>query len=636
MSNTNTTTGSVEFVDSHQPPLKDGDYTITAKLTIKSKDDDGGGQAVPSKYKIDEKFPEVPRYFSVRGPRFSLSPQDIHTVFPPPGSLGDHAHVLPHVVLTRSTLPWERHPWQAFPENLSDSDKWKRSVSWLALLVFHDEAIKASELTLQELLSDQQRADTHFPTLKIEKAQDSADKLTVIDVKKKDLVDSILPDAKQLQFLSHARQRKNDDQPASEGSAVIIANRLPKQNGTTTVHLVSMEKMYKSDGTSYFQNAADNELIRFVSLKSWQFHCLSPKHTFTELLKGLNSNTLQLPYPQKPGEVHQENTNAKKNLQLGRVPLKHQTRSGQETISWYCGPLAPGPRSLVPPAKPVRKADNLLRYDATMGMVDVSYAAAWELGRLLILQNKNASVALFNWKRCCTQERKTRDMTGLHCCPEHLPFQGEQRHFDFPSDWFRRLARLENVPFNYLVPDEKLLPQESIRFFQLDPIWIDCLIDGAFSIGSVSREECKYDCDHHRQEQLAGLEKNMPKSGFLLRSEVVAGWPDLEVDGYEKFEENNATGKMPPIIKPKSLSKNVLLCLFPKVVQAVDIHLPPAALHFGVPPQSDESVEVEVKENRVINIHKLARDLGNANNSAKFAKQMIDVVPRLRFAVHFG
>ena len=52
--------------------------------------------------------------------------------------------------------------------------------------------------------------------------------------------------------------------------------------------------------------------------------------------------------------------------------------------------------------------------------------------------------------------------------------------------WFANLAMLEGVPFNYLVPDERMLPPESIRFFHVDQDWIDALIDGAFSIGRAT------------------------------------------------------------------------------------------------------------------------------------------------------
>ena len=55
-----------------------------------------------------------------------------------------------------------------------------------------------------------------------------------------------------------------------------------------------------------------------------------------------------------------------------------------------------------------------------------------------------------------------------------------------PADiaaWLGRLLTLSGVPFGYLVPDEAMLPPESIRFFRLDEKWVRALLDGAFSLG---------------------------------------------------------------------------------------------------------------------------------------------------------
>jgi hypothetical protein len=57
---------------------------------------------------------------------------------------------------------------------------------------------------------------------------------------------------------------------------------------------------------------------------------------------------------------------------------------------------------------------------------------------------------------------------------------------DAVSAWFESLRKLEGVPFDYLVPDERMLPLESIRFFRVDNKWVGCLLDGAFSIGRVA------------------------------------------------------------------------------------------------------------------------------------------------------
>ena len=57
---------------------------------------------------------------------------------------------------------------------------------------------------------------------------------------------------------------------------------------------------------------------------------------------------------------------------------------------------------------------------------------------------------------------------------------------EVPADiaaWLGRLLTLAGVPFGYLVPDEAMLPPESIRFFRLDENWVRALLDGAFSLG---------------------------------------------------------------------------------------------------------------------------------------------------------
>jgi hypothetical protein len=92
------------------------------------------------------------------------------------------------------------------------------------------------------------------------------------------------------------------------------------------------------------------------------------------------------------------------------------------------------------------------------------------------------------------------------------------------------------------------LPQESIRFFFMDPEWIRCLHDGAFSIGRVLPSDHKRDAAHD-QNLLAAAHGTV--TGFLMRSEVVSGWPDLLVEGYdetvshENYEHDTSPPKSP-------------------------------------------------------------------------------------------
>src|ERR1700710_2779318 len=47
------------------------------------------------------------------------------------------------------------------------------------------------------------------------------------------------------------------------------------------------------------------------------------------------------------------------------------------------------------------------------------------------------------------------------------------------------LRLLRHIPISYFVPDAALLPPESIRFFHVDPTWMDRVIEGVFSAANT-------------------------------------------------------------------------------------------------------------------------------------------------------
>uniref|UniRef100_UPI001A9EC514 hypothetical protein n=1 Tax=Pseudomonas sp. 79_C TaxID=2813567 RepID=UPI001A9EC514 len=100
------------------------------------------------------------------------------------------------------------------------------------------------------------------------------------------------------------------------------------------------------------------------------------------------------------------------------------------------------------------------------------------------------------------------------------------------TQWLGSLAALKGLPFGYLVPDEAMLPAESIRFFVLDPNWSNALLEGATSIG----RSCTFDVaiDAELVARLyAAVSPATTVSGFILRSNVVSGWPGIEVRAYD-------------------------------------------------------------------------------------------------------
>lgn len=561
----------LEFVEHHQPGLASGRYLIDVTQSLAAP-----GVSEASSFRAT-------RHFEVAGERFVLKDGDVVAVFPPAGSLGDHANVLPHVVLRRSTLPWER---RAVPADATETDPErlaaKSSIPWLALLVFTDGELAATpNLTLSSLKA----AAPGWPGVTLEQGQQEGDPVAVIDVPR-ELLAKVLPSASELRWLAHVR-RPTDEQGAVAGEewTVVVANRLPAPRATSVAHLVVLEHRYRGAGsedqwTFDVAGAADGGTVRLVSLKSWRFSCLDDQQSLANLLQALVRTPAALRLP--PGTPA-----AEPYLARGYLPLPHALRRGAATVSWYHGPLVPpGAEEGLPDLFPVRAADALVRYHENTGMFDAGYAAAWELGRLLALDSDRTASALYAWRHGFARFVHA----GAHLAEPHLTSPstatGAPPLPGVVLDWMGRAALLYGIPFNYLVPDERMLPVESLRLFTVDPAWIASLLDGAFSVGRSTGAQLDNDALH--QPRIAALAARRV-SGFLMRSDVVAGWPTLVVNGYRHLftATENRDEPLPstdelPMLRMERLSSNVLLCLFAGDVNVIDVHQKPEALHFGV------------------------------------------------------
>src|SRR6476660_6712247 len=83
----------------------------------------------------------------------------------------------------------------------------------------------------------------------------------------------------------------------------------------------------------------------------------------------------------------------------------------------------------------------------------------------------------------------------------------------YMESFLAHLRLLIGVPFEYLVPDPRLLPDESIRFFYLDRSWADRLVDGAITVGKIgSREQA------HHQAIGAAVSRTLDVSERMVRT----------------------------------------------------------------------------------------------------------------------
>lgn len=429
---------NVIFVDRTDPILEAGDYAITITQTIAATP-----TAPAPSNAISDAFTNT-RTFTVRGERFALDPGEVVAVFPPENNTGEYFNVLPHVVFERKTLPWERASDRA------------TAATWLALLLFEaDEAPRLQQARVGDLqrdpfFSDATRAvkqpstlkdattvsygdaDPSFTLDKLESGEHAWDSCQVIDVPVP-LFLQIAPSVADLAFLAHVRRAPGDRSCDSNGStadrAVVVGNRLPQKDSSCVVHLVSLEGLAaylpafaNNDPGKYvlpsirMANAAtDAKAIRLISLKSWSFTSKDGPGTFSGYLGSVDIKppTLQRKTIAVPGADSGAQSTVAAAFALGYTAIDHHTRLGDQTVSWYRGPLLPYETSptIVPPpgtgddSGPVITAsDQAVRYDPENGLMDVSYAVAWETGRLLALASKAFSISLYNWKRAAAQK----------------------------------------------------------------------------------------------------------------------------------------------------------------------------------------------------------------------------------------
>jgi hypothetical protein len=127
--------------------------------------------------------------------------------------------------------------------------------------------------------------------------------------------------------------------------------------------------------------------VSLVVLYSWRFEVIGPG-TFRDLMQGLDVGMFGT--VKDPGHPPLTDT--------GHLRLTLDDRAGVEETAWYRGPL--GPFQLTrDPLGPYHSADQCRRATPETGAEDVSYACAFEVGRLLAAADPRLAQDLMRWRR---------------------------------------------------------------------------------------------------------------------------------------------------------------------------------------------------------------------------------------------
>jgi len=362
------------------------------------------------------------RYFTVDGPRFTLSPDEVAGVLPPRNGSGAFSELLPQIVLHRRTLPWERSLGApassgALPA-AGDPPPLAGDAPWLALLTLVEgEHTLLESIPLEQILPADALARLGAPAGVV---------CDAVEVPA-DVLGGILPSREELALLAHVR-RVNVLDRASAGSdpdgwfAVVMSNRLPPPGKKCHVYLVSVEgrtdlvaaapppavegvvpgrpsrvlDAVALEGLSQAPRAGLFDVSatlpparpRLVVLHHWGFDAVAGGGTFRERMQALDVGLFgDLPADGGPPATD-----------TGHVALDLHDRAGAVEAVWYRGPLCAQPLTR-DPLGPYHSADQARRISPETGAEDITYAAAFEAGRLIGAADGRLAQDLARWRR---------------------------------------------------------------------------------------------------------------------------------------------------------------------------------------------------------------------------------------------
>lgn len=467
--------GEMILYDYIRPPLLDGEYRmhLAAEVTMK-----GNAQPLDSR----------DAFFNVEGPRFALSPSEVSGVFPPRNGHGAFSSALPHMALGRRTLPWERALGDAYTAGPDQAP-----YPWLALVVFQEgeceikpnqplrdgiprdvfqrlgspgdircDFVEADRQLLTDILPMPQELQllTHVRQVNVDDrelaAGDSDGFFAVVMANRipraggKHLAclvsveerTDLLPTSDLVEFDGGLVFERGDVEALSPGfsavpstavSTSILADDADRvgdleRRGMATTAFAGSEttsavfapagsQLRVRDRVGAAGSALVRRKARLVLLHSWTFTC-EGDGTFRQLLQHIDVGMMGDVAPDSGLDV----------TDTRHMKVDVTDRLGAPERAWYRGPLVPQPltREAV---GPYHSADQARRLVPDTGAEDVSYACAFEVGRLLAAADARLAQELMRWRRGAYSQSARSDVIArvatrlrlVAALDEHVP-----------------------------------------------------------------------------------------------------------------------------------------------------------------------------------------------------------------------
>ena len=375
--------GQIQVYSFNAPGLEPSTYTIQVdqQVIATSSEEPSESQSVQA---------DISHTFQVLGPDTSLplDPSVIHSTFPSPG-ISAQSYILPQITFNDPSFPWR----QEVPLASNDDDAMR--TPWLIVVAFEQ-----SEVTF------------------IPRTVTTPDSIVI----GKDLLYALFSDdgktlsVERYKYLAHARS-VNATYMTGLGAvdngafSVVISHRTgpffdstqPAASKPCVVHVIPISW---PKGTT-LDSLVKNNQATLTSLYHWAYDCVPPKAiNLKHVLKVVGNNSGVFGPSEEivksAGTDIPDSTLAeciRGRMRDGYTLVRYIVQTGEETVALMRGPLTP--RNVPSPQLEVdlfqihvNSGSDLQIVDSKLGLIDISYSAAWEIGKALAIADRAFSAAL--------------------------------------------------------------------------------------------------------------------------------------------------------------------------------------------------------------------------------------------------
>lgn len=363
-------------------------------------------------------------------------------------------------------------------------------------------------------------------------------------------------------------------------SEVLTLEELKAVANSELLNLISINEAYLKTRQKRWEKLAEpksvidfeyNEEINFKEENNYILEYL--KYSGKNLKGYLHELKLE-PFKTK---ISINNESIAKLLDVAKVPLEHQLKTGGKIVSWYQGPFINWNYSFNLKSVLQDKGwadipdhqDYLNLFNDDTKMYDMTYAAAWQLGRLMIMNDNKVLQELKKWKNKLELHHLLQEQNRYSYLPNlttqipNIP--------DLLSNYVADLLRLRNFPVYYLLPHADLSTEESIKYFKIDNSWILAFLYGIFSAGPKLSIQDFEECVLKNETLHQAFDYNQSYYGILLQSQTIKNWPHLVIELNKNTDFHYVT----------QINDTIRLYITNHKFSDIDVYLKNENAHFG-------------------------------------------------------